>query len=548
MTQLQINNLPDVAPYKILLWNNIKNIKASEVPETMGYDAVMNIAWKMVKACLVGDGIGLAATQVGITKRILICREFEDDGEKYKFAPSYKLYINPEFTAIPENGKATEVEYCLSVPGQGYTISRHKSIYASWNEFDEEGKLIGKTKLLEGFPARLYQHECLGRYSIIETEDGKKTIKEVVETGYDGRVYCLDENQNVILSNIIGWKKRPNKEKKQWIRIKTSNTGPNKQLICTEDHPCFYVENILSQPIVSYTQAKNLSRKYIVRKPFNRKRNAEAGLFNKDQVSVIVGGLLGDLHISKRGEITISHGQQQKEYAAFKADILNGLLKNGYSGYKQSHRNISVYVSSTEQTKLLRQMCYVPSKSIRELVPYINDLALAIWYMDDGCLVKNQYAQFHTEGFSKEDVLLLKEMLEEKFELEAKISHRYIRGSDRWFIRLNKNPSRRLFSIISKYVTTSMDYKLPEEFRKSEKRFINNERLSYSAKFVKDVKEIFYESCLFDIEVEKYHNFFADNTLVHNCDHLNGISIPQRWEMQNGKRSTKSKSKKSRKK
>ena len=75
-----------------------------------------------------------------------------------------------------------------------------------------------------------------------------------------------------------------------------------------------------------------------------------------------------------------------------------------------------------------------------------------------------------------------------------------------------------------------MKYKLPYRYR-----FISNNYLFNKIPLdisCKKIKEVFYlkkmESALYNIEVEDCHNFFANNTLVHNCDHLEGILIIDR--------------------
>jgi peptide deformylase len=166
--KLEIENMPNgVRTFKTLTWDKI-TAKSSPVtesyslgkPRKKGWPVdVTNIAWRMVKTCLAEEGIGLAAPQIGVFKRIMICRDFVGDGWFYGFAPAYQLYLNPEFEAETKEGKCSEIEYCLSVPGKGFSIVRWKVIKASWDEYGKAGNLIRKTKKLQGFPARLFQHE-----------------------------------------------------------------------------------------------------------------------------------------------------------------------------------------------------------------------------------------------------------------------------------------------------------------------------------------------------------------------------------------------------
>lgn len=151
--------IPSIA-YKVLPWSKIKNLKAMPVKDAEGaLGLYKKIGWRLVQTCLEEDGIGLAAPQVGMFKRMFLIREFKrDENGNYEFQPAFKLYINPEWTGDSEAGKMTEKEYCLSVSG-GFPIARFNKIEATWQEFSEEGGLVTKTETIEGFPARIFQHE-----------------------------------------------------------------------------------------------------------------------------------------------------------------------------------------------------------------------------------------------------------------------------------------------------------------------------------------------------------------------------------------------------
>lgn len=89
-------------------------------------------------------GVGLAAPQVGILKRIVV---IDTDGTPY-------VLINPEI--IETSGEQTGDEGCLSVPGKCGTVTRPnyvrvKAYDADMNPFELEG-----TDLL----ARAICHEC----------------------------------------------------------------------------------------------------------------------------------------------------------------------------------------------------------------------------------------------------------------------------------------------------------------------------------------------------------------------------------------------------
>ena len=101
-------------------------------------------------------GIGLAAIQVGVPKRVLVIdlQEPESDEEG---APSVKkpmVFINPE---ILEGSEELSVynEGCLSVPEQFAEVERPATVRASW--MDRDGRI--HEERLEGLLATCLQHE-----------------------------------------------------------------------------------------------------------------------------------------------------------------------------------------------------------------------------------------------------------------------------------------------------------------------------------------------------------------------------------------------------
>lgn len=74
------------------------------------------------------QGVGLAAPQVGILKRIVVI----DAGEEYQDGPL--VLVNPE--VLETSGEQTDYEGCLSVPGKVGKVTRPQ--YAKVKAYDEE--------------------------------------------------------------------------------------------------------------------------------------------------------------------------------------------------------------------------------------------------------------------------------------------------------------------------------------------------------------------------------------------------------------------------
>lgn len=101
-------------------------------------------------------GIGLAAIQVGVPKRLLVIdlQEPESDEEDAPPVKNPRVFINPQ---ILESSADVAVynEGCLSVPEQFAEVERPATIRASW--MDREGRIHEQT--IDGLLATCLQHE-----------------------------------------------------------------------------------------------------------------------------------------------------------------------------------------------------------------------------------------------------------------------------------------------------------------------------------------------------------------------------------------------------
>lgn len=113
----------------------------------------------MIDTMYEANGVGLAAPQVGILKRIVVI----DVGE----GPI--VMINP--VILETSGEQTGEEGCLSVPGKGGTVTRPNYVKAkAFNENMEEYIIEGEELL-----ARAICHECdhLDGHLYVEKVEGE---------------------------------------------------------------------------------------------------------------------------------------------------------------------------------------------------------------------------------------------------------------------------------------------------------------------------------------------------------------------------------------
>ena len=99
-------------------------------------------------------GIGLAAIQVGVPKRILVIDLQEPEEEGGEPVKDPRVFINPEILEQSDQ-EVPYTEGCLSVPDQYAEVDRPDRIRARWLDLD--GK--AREEQIEGLLATCLQHE-----------------------------------------------------------------------------------------------------------------------------------------------------------------------------------------------------------------------------------------------------------------------------------------------------------------------------------------------------------------------------------------------------
>lgn len=99
----------------------------------------------MKKSLYAANGVGLAAPQIAISKRIFVA----DDGES-----GFEAYINPQWIPDGEE-KNIDVEGCLSVPELYGEVERFANVIVHYQDIHGKNKMRKASGLL----ARCIQHE-----------------------------------------------------------------------------------------------------------------------------------------------------------------------------------------------------------------------------------------------------------------------------------------------------------------------------------------------------------------------------------------------------
>lgn len=162
-------------------------LKTKAKPVDKVDESVKKLIDDMTETMFRAKGIGLAATQVGVDKRIAILDvpNQKKDGSREERVPGQNLIvlINPEI--IETEGKITYEEGCLSIPGINADVVRAASVTVT--AIDRDGNPVQFQA--EGLFAIAIQHEIdhldgilfIDRLSRLKRDIIKRKIKKMLE-------------------------------------------------------------------------------------------------------------------------------------------------------------------------------------------------------------------------------------------------------------------------------------------------------------------------------------------------------------------------------
>jgi hypothetical protein len=181
----------------------------------------------------------------------------------------------------------------------------------------------------------------------------------------------------------------------------------------------------------------------------------------------LIGSLLGDGCIPKLGKharhcrFSVAHSLKQKEYCKWKHSILDKYSLAGKIYYTTYTNNR--YINNIEEIRFksishpyfsfFRRIFYINNvKIVPNIIKEIDNLGLAIWYMDDGNKTKYGY-ELNTQLFTKDDCNFLRKILLDKFNINTT----YVKSG----VIYIKSESRETFTnLIKPFTIDSMLYKL----------------------------------------------------------------------------------------
>ena len=96
------------------------------------------------------DGVGIAAPQVGISRRLAWVQRYDKPGEPWELYPNIRI--------LERSGTVShDPEGCLSVPPQRAVVPRHETVIVSWTD---PQTLHERCDTVHGYTAVIFQHEC----------------------------------------------------------------------------------------------------------------------------------------------------------------------------------------------------------------------------------------------------------------------------------------------------------------------------------------------------------------------------------------------------
>jgi peptide deformylase len=121
--------------------NGILRGRAEEVQELN--DEIKRLIDRMYQVLVDSRGLGLAAPQIGVAKRVFV----------YDLGEGQHALVNPKI--VGSGGEEVGIEGCLSIPGLQGEVARSERVVVTG--INEDGKKV-RIKA-EGMMARVFQHE-----------------------------------------------------------------------------------------------------------------------------------------------------------------------------------------------------------------------------------------------------------------------------------------------------------------------------------------------------------------------------------------------------
>ncbi len=364
---------------------------------------------------------------------------------------------------------------------------------------------------------------CMTYGTKVSLADGtQEKIGKIVNQRLDVEVLSYDpETSRVVPRKIVNWFNNGRAERFLQFTVAKSGGNGSAQFSATENH--------LIRTPGGWRPAAELTAgdRVVVMEP---KRLSD------QQMQLILGSLMGDGNLSPntRGRsgtrFRLGHGAKQAAYLDWKVSLLGNIECTRTSNAKGAV--FADFTPLPELAEVHDAVYFGDGKKhlswdyLKELTP----LALAVWYMDDGCFtLRSKGVQERTQGgtgrieicveaMSPGSRTRLEQYLQDAHGLDVKL---HASGAaQKSVLRFTMSASTKFQRLVAPFVHPSMEYKLLPRFRGQfdvQAQFVAAERRLAPARILDvRIKPPTRSMNRFDIEVEGHHNYFVDGVMVHN--------------------------------
>ena len=191
---------------------------------------------------------------------------------------------------------------------------------------------------------------------------------------------------------------------------------------------------------------------------------------NQTQISVLVGSILGDgtLRVGKdalNANFKVEQGIKQKDYVFWKYEVFKEWVTTPPKLSVRYDIDRKPYLKSWwfrtlrhPSITLFHKRFYKNGVKIipKDIVNFLDPLALAVWIMDDGSLNKNKI-DISTYSFKLEEIKILQKALFDRFALNASFYKDRDKGFRMYFTMLE---TQKLIPLIASFVIPNLAYKI----------------------------------------------------------------------------------------